>query len=775
MPELVPSQVKKTPPSNPSDNQKKKTKKKRRNHPQQGRRKTNVNRNKNRKFAWRKHIKNGVVDPISLDPLVKLPYPPFALAISEPYVPIPVWPLPKKQKKEENKAKDELKRQADILEQQWGSKLSKTKNESTSSEETICKSQDHQQNLKQHDHFHLFDGRVLACYLVSQLQFIDPLNRRDLTREEIVNLDQYLKRHKLNQASVLEAFDNRGVTVNSAGISGQTRSGRAQILQEQAQALLNSLFQNAAPTQSGPSGRRSRGRRNNRQMENEERNHFTRQYEDYHANDSSNTLNSRNVTQNPDQTIINQMWDHDEGVYNRGGMLIIDDNANPGLRGVTDASNAANNNLTQNSPDITTWHQDRTNAQTDNFPALSSNVSQAVNGSAETKSNSQSDLPNGKVSKSLAKIGKLVKKTDPRVIERQKKARKEALLKMEVANLPFEEYIRRKEAPSESNEAIKEENVSSTNLGSFVPSEKQLLRNRNLADALGVLPTTSRNIADHLNKGWKRPTATMVDIDTFGKELKEIEYPHELIDEAKERMAELLKIEKKWIDWLNDDTAASCSLKKMDKPFRIFVHKYSDFWNIQTRSYDPEPKRYIHCVKMLETYAPRPLLSDAAKNWQGLRINNKQEEGYSNHKIILTREFPISEDRVPLKLAPPTFHMEQNVNLHSEDDFDDNLNHDIYSKECIQRFTSLLADRERRKIILDPRSKPLELPPFQLAKTESDDQNKERDLAKEVKRSQQEERKKLILEAAFASDDDDSSSASEWDIGEAIYSGSEDE
>ena len=51
-------------------------------------------------------------------------------------------------------------------------------------------------------YYHLFDGQVLAYYLVSQLQFIDPLNRRDLTRAELKNLDAYLKRHRLGMAGV---------------------------------------------------------------------------------------------------------------------------------------------------------------------------------------------------------------------------------------------------------------------------------------------------------------------------------------------------------------------------------------------------------------------------------------------------------------------------------------------------------------------------------------------------------------------------------------------
>lgn len=111
----------------------------------------------------------------------------------------------------------------------------------------------------------------------------------------------------------------------------------------------------------------------------------------------------------------------------------------------------------------------------------------------------------------------------------------------------------------------------------------------------------------------------------------------------------------------------------------------------------------------------------------------------------------------------------------AEDDFDINEAHDIDSDECTQRCKSLFAEQKRKKIILDPRTKPLDLPPFQIVKTETDDKRKERELAKESRRSQEVERKRLILEAAFASDDEKFSSDSEWDIGKAIYSGSDDE
>eukprot|EP00984_Skeletonema_dohrnii_P027959 scaffold17722_cov72-Skeletonema_dohrnii-CCMP3373.AAC.1 len=75
--------------------------------------------------------------------------------------------------------------------------------------------------------FNLFDGRALANYVVSELQFIDPFNRRDLTRPELEALDAYLAVHKLGTAGVVEAYDDNGTTISTAGAQAQTPGGRA--------------------------------------------------------------------------------------------------------------------------------------------------------------------------------------------------------------------------------------------------------------------------------------------------------------------------------------------------------------------------------------------------------------------------------------------------------------------------------------------------------------------------------------------------------------------
>jgi len=759
------------------------------------------------KNSWRKLVK-GIVDPISLEPLDELPYPPFALAIQKPYVPIPFWPIPKApQEKEAEKtnSKEVLqKRQKEILEAQWGSKiLGKAGDSNSVINAQQSQKSDNIKDQKQHEHVHLYDGQALAYYLVSQLQFIDPLNRRDLTRDELVNLDSYLKRYKLQKGSVVEAYDEKGITVNTAGAAAQTRQGRAELLQQEARALLNALFHSNEESRS--SVRNNTGRRRNhgrRQGETTEvtENQFARQYAAYGTgaqNDNVNNSNSQNRDQMPSN---DQLWNNEEDdmyeYVGGSGMLIIDDNANPGLRGTTYASNtiSISNEMGRSSnaqPFSSHVHRTFHERQENNFPALptsadngSSNVANALEVPSSGRISNVEETK--KVSKTLKKIGNLVERTNRKQIQKQKKAREEALRKMELANLPFEEYLHRNDDNAGGLDLEVEEKPdkfsSCSNLLTSNASEGQLERNRNFASALGVLPSTVRN--QTLNSGWKRPIDTTIDKDEFGNELNNQLYPDELIIKARERMTFLLKIEKKWISWLNDDKAASCPLNSMDKPTRIFVHKYSDFWNIHTQSFDPEPRRYIHCVKVDQTHAPCPLLSHAVKTWRGpgttpvqIKKNDLSQQTAGQSTLSSKREFPQTEVRVPLKLDQRVI---QNDTVPPPGALFEPLDYNLKNMpassthETAPRFSTLLANRERIKLKLDPRTKPLNLPPFkssfssnQLEFLASQELENEKELVEE-------ERRRKILTAAFASDDEESSD-SEWEEEEAMYSGKDEE
>merc|ERR1719491_18171 len=99
------------------------------------------------------------------------------------------------------------------------------------------------------------------------------------------------------------------------------------------------------------------------------------------------------------------------------------------------------------------------------------------------------------------------------------------------------------------------------------------------------------------------------------------------------------------------------------------------------------------------------------------------------------------------------------------------------------RFESVLAERdERTRLVLEPRTRPLELPPYQqLNMTELKASAEAKRKAIKERNSNLAEKKKSILASAFASDDEGeifctgSDEESDWDVGEAMYAGSSDE
>ena len=262
-----------------------------------------------KRYPWRRHIPQGTVDPITLDPLVALPYPPFALMATGPYQPVPEWPIPEKEDRHGKNANNVLSNETEqdrakrILQEQWGDRAVTTqeKKETEGPEESSGRR-----------HYHLYDGRALAYYVVSQLQFIDPLNRRDLTREELVNLDNYLERHGFARGNVVQAYDAKGVTLSTAGATGNTAAGRAEILRQEAEGLLNALFGGSNSNNNHRAGSTSSlqqlyaASNQREQQQQQQRNHSPHSF--------------------AEQT--------DEDIYgDDGGIVIIDDDIHPGLRG----------------------------------------------------------------------------------------------------------------------------------------------------------------------------------------------------------------------------------------------------------------------------------------------------------------------------------------------------------------------------------------------------------------------------------------------------------
>ena len=821
------------------------------------------NRNRRKKnpnaTPWREFIPQDLDDPISLEPLNKLPYPPFAIVVDPPYIPVwpGMWPPPpitstpsaggaSSSSLEDGNAKvaenegvsskhDEKERQISILKEQWGedkisavhSKIAdgqadlenaKPPANSTTTTSTDTKiggaktSNDDSSNSIQGRHVNLFDGRVLAYYLVSTLQFIDPYNRRDLTRPELEALDTYLAHHKLGHAGVVEAYDDKGVTISTAGRAAQTSTGRAEILQQEARAILGSFFQHAGGSGGGTQQRdRQRDVRrvsllgNVRENEVQGASRFQRLY----AAQQGGT-NRSNAPQSVDRQGQPELR-HDTGIYEGegGGLLLIDDDINPGLRGGLPVSNNVDDVTTMrgtrySARHIAERHGHAAQIREEAFPSLTAAIAAAAATTAavlgdESNNGVSSTTPPSAPSRSLSKISNLVQKTDPKQIERQRKAREQALRRAELSKLSFFN-------PDNTQISLdNNDSLPTAPMASMPPSEAILERNRKLSLALGVAPSTIRT--EPSLTGWARPAVTG---KAFESELEAniAQYPDALLAEAKERMTELLKLERKWNQCLLDDRAMSCSLKPMNRPMRKFVHEYSDYWFFRTESFDPEGRRYIHCAKMKDTRAPHPLLSDAARKWRGPSLG--PSSGDIDMAMLPRGPAPKMELATPLAAASTQTGSIGGIEHKSEPPSAKSLFPPVSGeRQPPPRFAGLL-DKERPKLQLAPRSIPAwdqleklhisqnawnEMTPVEqdqiMREIEQDNAKKEaliqREKEKEDARAQRLQskakkkqdmmkKKQALLESAFvSSDEENDGSDSEWSEDEVVFNGSDDE
>jgi len=273
---------------------------------------------------------------------------------------IPVWPIPQQQPTPKQKPTknnntetkhnalhiEELNRQR--IEQQWGrgvsaatSDLSEEETNAKVSSSEGAKKDKVQQQQRDTILCHLFDGKALAVYMVSQSQFIDPLNRRDLTREELLNLDRYLKRNGMAKEIplVTPAYDAKGVTLSTAGAVADTQNGRDMIRQQTAQNIYDSLF-NVAQSQSV--------NRNRRNAINNGRSGTTITEQEPEVAPAATENGTAQQRQQQQRVTTNNNANQSNGwnfeLQDGGdGLLIIDDDENPGLRGNARISNEDDN------------------------------------------------------------------------------------------------------------------------------------------------------------------------------------------------------------------------------------------------------------------------------------------------------------------------------------------------------------------------------------------------------------------------------------------------
>ncbi|GAX25066.1 hypothetical protein FisN_10Lh262 [Fistulifera solaris] len=731
------SQPKETEPRNPIQKNGDSNKKKR-------------NRKRNaadKQYPWKSKVPEDAVDPITLDHIRDLKYPPFALVANEPYLPVEEWPVPDVSPVPDTPHETEEERQRRILAEQWG--------EQHGIVDADLKNDDTAEILDLRGrHVNLYDGRALAYYMVSQLQFIDPLNRRDLTRDEINNLDRYLRRHGFYNMNVTEAYDAKGITLSTAGAAANTATGRAAILQQEARNLLNAMFGNSTVNQSNRAANNS--------------NTLMQQYLAHEAA-STEQYNRRRQRNNTTGSRQSPTDDHENGIYGGTGFMVIDDELNPGLRteahpDIAASQQVGSSNTLWSSSHITQQHGSGAVPRAWEFPSLSTVVQQLPKPAEPASRSTQRPAEKKPPSKTLANIGSAVRKTDPEELQRQFEAREEAIRRAMMSNLTFGSN------PSAIGVGIAKEIPKEISATSEGPSIEQLNRNRAFAEALGVVPSTVRGFSGSLNSGWARPSEGL-QLDEYGNELNTTVYPDSLILQARDKMTVLVKLEKRWKTFLADDTSASLPLNKMDRPTRAMVHEYAAFWNLRTESFDPEPRRYIHCSKLQETRAPFPLLSAAARAWRGPTFNATR----ADHPLQQTAEqntgsqfIPVVSERMPIPLKPrsETVHSENIDSLSTQED----------GKEG-SRF--LASGRERPKLELQERTLPLDRP------LQIEEYDIKKDLANQRRRAEekrqreleQAQRKQRLLEAAFASDDEQSvgrvDDDSDWEEQAPLYTGDE--
>ncbi|KAG7368734.1 serine/threonine protein kinase [Nitzschia inconspicua] len=585
-----------------------------------------------KKYPWRRFLPKGSVDPITLENLQTLEYPPFALCADEPYVPVSVWPVPEETDETENNKNQKVQSVPDLeelnrkrLAEQWGSKvLSHSDGEGDKKPAaTDTKASSKAAPPPSKRPYNLFDGRALAYYMVSQLQFIDPLNRRDLTRPELVNLDDYLQKHGLytGELKVTEAYDAKGITLSSAGAAANTAQGRANIMQQMAQQLLNALFTGHSVAEDRNQG--SRGRRQESSQRQQAQSYSL--HEQYAAMQLQEQVLAQQLHSAPAANSFGEPYLGDSGVFGSidvnggGGFMIVDDDENPELRGevmtasvgqhtdrrehdefpsLAGATNECRHSLfpgaTYSASHIAQRYGDELRRPDIPFPALpvrpGSRTTEAAPAPASIDVKKGPSNPKKGPSKTLSKISGLVKKTDPEEKQRQWEAREAARKRALLSNLSYGVN------PSLTN-AADSLLQPPTLIDNDAASEEKLERNRAFAEALGVKPATQRQQIS----GWSRPTEVNNTLEEFKDELSAAVYPQELIALARERIPLLLKLEKKWKSFLEDDKTASLSLYPMDKPGRKLVHHYAEFWSLKTESFDPEPKRYSYPTRMSDS------------------------------------------------------------------------------------------------------------------------------------------------------------------------------
>ena len=282
--------------------------------------------------------------------------------------------------------------------------------------------------------------------MVSQLTFVDPLNRRELAESEIMDLDRYLVRNNLGRANVHEAWKSH----NTKRSAMESAPSRADYLQSEARNVLVALFDSRKQRKSKAEARMER-----------------------------------------ESELFRDQFERQRGYQQQDGMTMIDDDMNPGMRGGPIGGGLGGGGGGGGPSRVPNLH-DRPNAL-DAFPTL-----QSVTPVSELPS--LPDAPPGvQRGMSLSAIANLVKPTNEDELDRMKRARTASLRKAAMNRMGFMGDTDAMDALMPvADRAGDYEAIAGAPpaAAAAAATEGQIERNKRFAAAFGIQPSTVRPLAD---------------------------------------------------------------------------------------------------------------------------------------------------------------------------------------------------------------------------------------------------------------------------------------
>jgi len=303
---------------------------------------------------------------------------------------------------------------------------------------------------------------------------------------------------------------------------------------------------------------------------------------------------------NFEQSYLPQRDDSDAGpgVQTQDGLVIIDDNIRPDLRGRTTESVAARDGGQDHELSTPTLLP----SAVDPFPELA--PAAAVQSSPHPPR-----LPaRARPSRTLRVLARSVAPYDPVAEGRMRKARDEARQKL---------LLQGQVGFGSTGAGMMRHCASAPNL------QDMDKRNRRLAEALSV--DRMEPCADDEGE-WGRPASPPRFVDSVQRIIRTevTDYPDAFIESTRDSKMDIcLRLEKTWKPFLRDGRTASHQFVPMERSDRKFVHTYAAFWSLHTESFvanqTGQKNKYVSCVKLPQTRAPFILLSKAVADYRGPR------------------------------------------------------------------------------------------------------------------------------------------------------------